>query len=159
MEIHLANSDFVALIDDADLPLIADFRWFAKQSAAARTIYVHAQMNGNWVLMHRFLFGITDPSVEVDHFNGDGLDNRRSTNLRLVTSAQQSQNRRLNKNNKSGARGVDWVPARQCWRAHVRLNGKYVFQKRYANFQDAVLAASAARERFFTHTNESRTNL
>lgn len=107
------------------------------------------------MLMHRLLLGLTDPKIEGDHFNGNGLDNLRQ-NLRVVTRAKQSQNRRINKNNTSGARGVNWLSDRQCWRAQVSLNGKDVFQKRFKDFNQACLAVKEARIRFLTHTNEDR---
>lgn len=56
------------------------------------------------VLMHRQLTSAPD-DVEIDHRNGDGLDNRRE-NLRFATHSQNGMNRGKQCNNTSGFKGV-----------------------------------------------------
>jgi hypothetical protein len=64
--------------------------------------------------MHRLILGI--PNSEVDHVNGNPLDNRR-VNLRLATRAQNSANTRSRKNTTSKYKGVYWID--------LRKNGEY----------------------------------
>ena len=56
------------------------------------------------VYLHRYIMGITDPSVVVDHINGNTLDNRKD-NLRVCTVAENNCNR-INKRNSIGYKGV-----------------------------------------------------
>ena len=56
------------------------------------------------VYLHRYIMGITDPSVVVDHINGNTLDNRKE-NLRVCTVAENNCNR-TNKRNSTGYKGV-----------------------------------------------------
>jgi hypothetical protein len=61
--------------------------------------------------------------VEVDHRNGDGLDNRRC-NLRLCTRAQNCQSMKIAPGKASLFRGVTWHAASNSWRARISLVGK-----------------------------------
>jgi hypothetical protein len=61
------------------------------------------------------------PAGEIDHVNGDPLDNR-IVNLRPATRSQQMLNRRVM--NTSGYKGVSYWEARGKWRAQIRFNGR-----------------------------------
>lgn len=56
------------------------------------------------------------PDMDVDHVNGDGLNNRWA-NLRLATRAQNTANSRLGKGNRSGFKGVSYYARAGKWRA------------------------------------------
>lgn len=93
--------------------------------------------------LHRFLMDLPkDDPREVDHRNGDGLDNRRA-NLRIVTHAENHQNRSETKGwGYSGHRGVSWSTRKQKWIAYGYLNGK---QQHVGYFAEEEEAAEAAR--------------
>lgn len=78
-------------------------------------------------LAHRlaWLFMTGDwPTMQIDHINGDRLDNR-WTNLRQASHSVNSQNRRWpTKRNKSGVLGVFRDGAK--WRACIRVKGKTI---------------------------------
>jgi hypothetical protein len=84
----------VAIVDDEDYALVNRMKW---QAAPSRdTFYAMCGIPGlrgqQRLLMHRL---IMDPpkGMEIDHINGNGLDNRRA-NMRIVTRQQNLQNRR-----------------------------------------------------------------
>ncbi len=81
--------------------------------------------------------------IEVDHINGDPLDNRHS-NLRLVTHAQQMQNKKAYRNNQSGFRGVYWDRGR--WKAEAKLNGIKHYIGRFLTKEEASQAAIGWRK-------------
>lgn len=72
------------------------------------TGHLQVCVDGKVVGVHRIAWALhygEYPSLEIDHVNGDGADNR-ICNLRLATSSQNNQNRRLSSRNKSGVKGV-----------------------------------------------------
>jgi len=63
------------------------------------------QRRNTVLLFHHAIMGKPQKGKVVDHINHNGLDNRKD-NLRLVTVAQNSQNKRVRKDSKSGYKGV-----------------------------------------------------
>lgn len=117
-----------ALIDEQDVPLVAAHPWRLKPSGD--THYAVARR----VRMHRLILGAPD-GIEVDHANGDGLDNRRS-NLRLATRSQQMRNRRPW--GRSRFKGVSWHVKK--WQAKICVSGRDIA---LGLFEDEVEAARA----------------
>jgi len=60
----------------------------------------------------------------VDHQDGNHLDCRLH-NLRVCTTAQNTQNEPMLKNNKTGYRGVSFHKQKNKYRAVITINGKY----------------------------------
>lgn len=141
------------LLDGEDAEL-ARFRWSLDGRYAARKDGSHGKPVT--VRLHRAVMGL-DPGDkrQVDHINGDGLDNRRA-NLRIVTAAQNAQNRPANLGRTSKHRGVSWNTARGEWRAHAALDYKFIHLGCFDNETAAAEAATTYRLDSMTHTNESR---
>lgn len=87
-----------ALIDNEDYEKISQYKWFYHD-------YACRKQNKQLVMMHRFLIGIIPDNKEIDHINGDKLDNRRC-NLRLATHSENQANKKIGINNISGFKGV-----------------------------------------------------
>ncbi len=133
------------MLDDSDYDaVVAAGPWHLVQDGITR-FYVHR--NQKPYLLHRFLMGVTDPKVIVDHRDRNPLNNKRS-NLRFASASQNSANQRKSTHS-SRFRGVTWAKTRRKWQAQIGDNGKY----RYLGyFTDEKLAAcaydDAAREIF-----------
>ena len=80
---------------------------------------------------------------EVDHINGDKLDNRKS-NLRLVTHAQNTINTAIRSDNKTGTKGVRWDKVRRQWAAQISFNNRTISLGRFNCIDDAVIARKSA---------------
>ncbi|MDA6684686.1 HNH endonuclease signature motif containing protein [Escherichia coli] len=83
---------------------------FKKCSSINSDGYLMIMINGKAYPAHRLAWLIvygTMPDGFIDHINRVRTDNRIS-NLRLVTHSENMQNRKIQKNNKSGYRGVSW---------------------------------------------------
>jgi hypothetical protein len=80
--------------------------------------------------------------MEVDHINGDGLDNRKS-NLRLATRAQNGCNLRPQQGKSSRFKGVAWHVCGK-WRAHISPNRTQIALGLFDDEIDAALAYDMA---------------
>lgn len=91
---------------------------------------------GTWKRMQHLVLPARE-GFFTDHINGDRLDNRRE-NLREVTLQQNNWNMCLNRNNKTGFKGVSM--RRGKFRATINLNNKQIH---VGDFATAELAAEA----------------
>lgn len=116
VKVQLSNNlESVALIDLDDADLILPLSWYACSSRG--TLYAKTGKNTR---MHRLILGVTDPSLIVDHINGNGLDNRKK-NLRVVDVKTNVQNRQRSK---VGSRCPGVYMDYGRWRAQVTVNYK-----------------------------------
>jgi len=86
------------------------------------------------ITMHRVLL---PDAVNVDHENGDTLDNR-DDNLRSSTVKQNSRNRKKPVDNISGFKGVWWRRERQIWVATIRVDNRHIY---LGSSRDCAIAA------------------
>lgn len=134
-----------AEIDAADASLVTDTLWSATH--IGRRWYAIGRINGEQVLMHRL---ITNAAIgmDVDHIDGDGLNNKRD-NLRIATRSQNMANVSIGPRSKSGFKGVSWHAGAGRWRATTISNGRQVHLGYFDNVEDAARAYDAkAREIF-----------
>ncbi|MCF7995225.1 MAG: HNH endonuclease [Chromatiaceae bacterium] len=86
------------------------------------------------------------PCGEIDHINGDGLDNR-IKNLRDVTVSVNLRNARMFSSNTSGVNGVTWDNAREKWIAQIKINGNRRFLGRFGTKEEAAAARMEANKK------------
>jgi hypothetical protein len=92
---------------------------------------------------------------EVDHIDGDGLNNR-AENLRLVDHSTNGKNSRLMSNNKSGISGVRWDEKRKYWISLVRVNKKSKILAFTEDFFEACCLRKSAERKHNYHENHGR---
>ena len=110
--------------------------------------YLQVQLNGRKLMVHRVLFimrhGAIPPDMQIDHINGDKLDNSFG-NLRVATHAQNNMNQRLSRNNSSGVKGVIWHKSEGRWCAQLMKDGKRVHIGLFEDIGEAEFAVREAR--------------
>lgn len=130
----------VALVDDADLPLVSGYAWHAQQRSDSKGWYARACLRGSGrhsISMHRLL---VPGAPRVDHKNGNGLDNRRSTgNLRQATGSQNNANQAKTRGT-SRYKGVYWYTSRRRWRATIKHLSRTTHLGYFADENAAALA-------------------
>lgn len=103
-----------ALVDDEDYPAVVGLSW-----CAMRTRHTFYAYRSGSVLMHRML---CPGWPQVDHANGDGLDNRRA-NLRPASHSQNQANRPKAPGSSSQFKGVQLFRRTGKWRARIKIDG------------------------------------
>lgn len=96
------------------------------------------------IKIHQLILGVRY-GFDIDHVNGDKLDNRRQ-NLRHVTHSVNMMN--IHKKN-GGTVGVFWDKSRSKWRASIMVNGKNHYIGRFRLHKTAVSARREYEKRFF----------
>jgi hypothetical protein len=88
------------------------------------------------------------PDSDLDHINGIRSDNR-IANLRVVTRAQNCQNRGANKSNPSGAKGVSKHQGK--WLARIKHEGVTKYLGVYDTVEEAAFAYRFAAVQIQSH--------
>lgn len=131
--------DGYSLVDTEDIGKIRHNLYLSKG-------YVAYGENGNTKKLHRLITGVTDSAVQVDHINGDKLDNRKE-NLRLCNQSQNKANSRPYKNSNLGLKGITRRYGK--WVAQLRHDGKHYYLGSYDTPVEAALSYDRkAREVF-----------
>jgi len=136
-----------AIIDAADVPLVDSWNWHAQ---TLRTGHAYANRSvatdrgSRAIAMHRVIMNAD--GREVDHINGDGLDNRRA-NLRLCSHGENMRNRVLDRRNTLGLRGV-WS-SNGKFRACIQFNGRTIHLGTFTSKKEASAAYVGAAKALF----------
>ncbi len=151
VEIPLTKGQ-IAIIDEEDLPIVAGFNWCA---AKRDDIYYACSTNKGLVtpkmlLMHRLIMGVTDPKVQVDHWDTNGLNNRR-LNLRIATKSQNQGNSRKTKGlHSSRFKGVCFSKNTLLhWAASITIDHKKRYLGTYATEEEAAKVYDRAAVELF----------
>ena len=141
-----------ALVDSSDADL-ATVRWQARPGKRTWYAYRTVDIAGKCinVAMHRVILSRMlgrelSRGEQVDHINGDGLDNRRS-NLRLVDNRLNARNRRTRRDSSTGARGVERIGAK--YRARINVSGKHIHLGVFETLDEAKQAYARASQEYF----------
>ena len=113
------------VLDDDMAHLVEGRKWKLRLTKAGDPGHVITRglKRHAYIALHRLVIG-AKPGQIVDHVSGDVLDNRRA-NLRVCTHAENMRNRRMQRNNRCGFKGV--YPQKNSFRAQIRANGvKYL---------------------------------
>lgn len=87
------------------------------------------------------------PNV-IDHIDGNPSNND-IKNLRKITQAQNSMNRKVSKNNKSGVSGVYFCNTWKKWKAQITFYKTKINLGVFQNYEDAVNARLNAEKKHF----------
>ena len=138
-----------ALVDSIDADFLSQWKWYFSPlpdgtGYAARNRSLKINPQRKTILMHRVIAERSglDMGLEIDHRDGDKLNNRRD-NLRIATSSQNKMNRPPSKGS-SRFKGVSWRASRNKWRATINIDGK----SKHIGYFTTELEAAIAYNKF-----------
>lgn len=132
----LLTRGYVAIVDPEDYERLSQLKWH----------YVHPGYARNQSTpMHRLITN-APKGMDVDHINGDGLDNRKA-NLRVCSHSNNCKNTKVSKLNSTGFKGVSLN--RGYFMASIRLNNVLINLGRYETKEEAALVYNEAASKHF----------
>ncbi len=140
----------ITLIDREDVSKMEGYNWRI-QTGKGGKIYVVGYPVGFWsqlILLHRFILN-PPKHLDIDHRNGNGLDNRKS-NLRICTRSQNLANQvRQSRSKTSSYKGVYLSKKDGVWVSKIKTNGHRIFLGRFNSEFFAALAYDKAAKEIF----------
>ena len=133
---------YKAIVDKEDLPLLSNYSWCSYKANGKEAAYAKSGITidgkQHTLRMHRLLLGLPINTIEVDHINGNGLDNRR-INLRLCSRTENNRNAKKRSDSyHSKFKGVSQRKNR--WRCVI---GSKLVRKHLGYFDTEIEAAKA----------------
>jgi len=137
-----------AKVDDEDFEILNTHKWYYSSARGKMYTSRNIRINGKRkrLYMHTAILGKV-ASKEIDHRNGDTLDNQRC-NLRHCTHAENSQNRKINANSTSGFKGVSWDNNNKKWKSRITHNGKLIHLGLFPCLTKAVKCYTEAAKKY-----------
>lgn len=116
---------YEVIVDDDKYNEVMQYKWCVYTRPYSTNVYVGRNLDGHSHLLHWQIAGKPEPGYVIDHINGRTLDNR-ACNLRHCTQLQNSQNKRIHRDNTSGYKGVTLNKQRGKWEAQIKINKKTI---------------------------------
>lgn len=120
--------------------------------------YRQIKINGISHNAHRIAWAIHNsiwPIGDVDHISGNKLDNS-SSNLRLVSHAENCRNQRLSSANKSSRTGISLDKRDGTWCAYIMADDKQIYLGRRKSLNEAISLRESAEKKLGYHENHGR---
>jgi hypothetical protein len=129
-----------ALVDTEVLPLVERRRWHQRPAGYVAAHATTPLGTPTTITLHRLIMS-APVGMDVDHINGDPLDNRRC-NLRVCTHAENMKNHRGQKGEMRGVRRM-----KNRWHARIMVDRVDHHLGSFKTVEEAIAARRAAEVR------------
>lgn len=123
-QISLTQGKF-AIVDDQDYDWLNQWKWYYNNKYAKRKT-LGGKTKRKTIYMHRLIMNALSGLLDIDHKDGNFLNNRRA-NLRFCNDSQNQRNKHAKKINAlSNYKGVSWHKRNKKWIANLVFNQKLI---------------------------------
>ena len=136
------KKDGFFLIDEDDFKTVKNYSWFNGKRGYPIT---HIKENGisKTQPLHKLLFPNVGYDMDIDHINGNKMDNRRK-NLRICTHQENMFNQKRRNTNSSGYIGVAFHKSACKYEAYIT----HGYKKHYLGVYDTAQEAALVRDKY-----------
>ena len=134
------NEKFVFDLDDYEN--IKEYMWNINNNGYVRSSRKNSDKT---IYLHKLIMNNTNEVI--DHINNIRYDCRK-LNLRKCTTQQNSFNKKLSKNSRTGIIGVN-LRKTNDYVSRIRLNAEYINLGYFKNIDDAIYARLLAEKKYF----------
>lgn len=133
------KESYKVLFDKDDYDKIKQYHWRISKKKNKLYVCTGQNRNGNKILyLHNIIMNFTPNKIEeIDHINGESLDNRKS-NLRKVNRQINIQNSKPRKENKFGIRGLSYNKKSNLYSVDLIINKRRYYFKQFKTLEEAV---------------------
>lgn len=150
--IYLGKKKYVLQIDDADIERVQQYNWHVHEADenvyACRRVHDPETGKRKKIYLHRWLLGVTDPQVFVDHEDGDGLNCCRK-NLRITDCTNNNRNRIKSRTRKTTTNYKGVFIKGNRYVACITVNSMPMRLGSFTNVTDAARAYDKAAIKYF----------
>lgn len=134
-KIPLTQGKF-AIVDAEDYLMLIKWKWHHRGGYAKRAINRREERRA--VAMHNQIMN-PPKGMEVDHINGNGLDNRKC-NLRICKHQNNTWNRKPVTGSSSKYKGVSFHRPGNYWKAYIKINEQQKHIGCFLSEEEAAIA-------------------
>ncbi len=135
-----------ALVSDEDFDQLSAFSWHVSGGYAVTNVPSTGTHRYTLLGMHRVI-ARAQKGQQVDHINGNRLDNRRE-NLRLCVDQENARNRRVPEHS-SVYKGVSWRKRERLWSSRIMVDGKSLWLGTFDQEATAAAIYDLAARKYF----------
>ena len=125
-------------IDISDYKNISKHVWRISKKRQKYYVVTGSIKRGTMCYLHSMILENTAKDMEIDHIDGNSLNNRRS-NLRIVSRQDNIDNQRATRiDNRIGIRGIVYSKSRKNYQVDFYYHGKRFYTKEWGTLEEAV---------------------
>lgn len=134
-------------VSNEDYKMVSMYNWRVTHKKNKVYVVTGEHRNNNQLYLHNLIMGSTEKGYEIDHINGESLDNRR-TNLRIVTRQENIDTMRVTSKSKIGIRGVCFSERDQKYKADFKYHGIRFYFPEWNTIEEAIWCRKTVEEYF-----------